>query len=100
MEKIKTRPFDAAEFLDTEEAQAEFLTAALEENDAEFFAYALGVVARARGMTLVAKESGLGRQSLYKALDDGGNPTLDTVLRVLDALGIRLVATPAHHAAE
>jgi probable addiction module antidote protein len=95
-----TKPFDAAEYLTSEVAQAEYLTAALEENDPEFFADAIGVVARARGMSRLAKETGLTRDTLYKAFSEDGNPTLDTLLRVLRALGIKLVATPAHDAAE
>jgi probable addiction module antidote protein len=95
-----TKPFDAAEYLTTEVAQAEHLTAALEENDPAFFADAIGVVLRARGMSQLAKKTGLTRDTLYKAFGEGGNPTLDTLFRVLRALGIRLVATPKHHAAE
>jgi probable addiction module antidote protein len=95
-----TKPFDAAEYLTTEVAQAEYLTAALEENDPAFFADALGVVSRARGMSQLAKDTGLTRDTLYKAFGEGGNPTLDTLFRVLHALGIRLVATPEPHVAE
>ena len=90
-----TIPWDSARYLDTEEAQAEYLTAALEENDPAAFADAVGVVARARGMSQLAKDAGLPRDTLYKAFRDGGNPTLDTTLRVLNALGIRLTASPA-----
>jgi len=92
---IKTRVFDAAVYLDDEEAIAEYLTAALETGDASFIADALGVVARAKGMTRIAEDAGLGRESLYKALREGANPELATVLRVIRALGLRLTATPA-----
>jgi probable addiction module antidote protein len=92
---IKTRVFDAAAYLDDEEAIAEYLTAALETGDASFIADALGVVARAKGMTRVAEDAGLGRESLYKALREGANPELATALRVICALGLRLTAAPA-----
>lgn len=82
--------FDAAEHLDTEEAQTEFLNDALESGDAGYIAHALGVVARARGMADLAEKTGIKRQQLYRALDQGGNPTLDTLTKVLSALGIRL----------
>jgi probable addiction module antidote protein len=94
---IKTRVFDAAVYLDNEEAIAEYLTAALETGDASFIADALGVVARAKGMTRIAEEAGLGRESLYKSLREGANPELATVLRVIRALGLRLTAAPAAH---
>jgi probable addiction module antidote protein len=90
-----TTLWDSARYLDSEEAQAEYLTAVLEENDAAAFADAVGIVARARGMTQLAKDAGMPRDTLYKALREGGNPTLDTVLRVLHALGIKLTAAPA-----
>jgi probable addiction module antidote protein len=92
---IKTRVFDAAVYLDDEEGISEYLTAALETGDASFIADALGVVARAKGMTRIAEDAGLGRESLYKALREGANPELATVLRVIRALGLRLTATPA-----
>jgi probable addiction module antidote protein len=94
---IKTRVSDAAVYLDNEEAIAEYLTAALETGDASFIADALGVVARAKGMTRIAEEAGLGRESLYKSLREGANPELATVLRVIRALGLRLTAAPAAH---
>lgn len=86
----ETARFDAAELLDTEEAQREFIAAALEDNDPEFIAHAIGVVARARGMTDLADRTGIKRQALYRALDKGGNPTLATLTKVMDALGMRL----------
>lgn len=92
---IETRPHDPARYLDTPEAQAEFITAALETEDAAFIAEALGVVAKARGMSQIARESGLSRENLYRSLSSGGNPELVTLLRVIHALGLRLSAAPA-----
>ncbi|CAO4144528.1 Putative addiction module antidote protein [Methylorubrum aminovorans] len=88
-------PYDSAEFLDSDEAVAEYLAAAIEEGDAALLRRALGVVARARGMTQIARETGLSRESLYRALSDDGNPSLDTALRVLNALNVRLSACVA-----
>lgn len=93
MTKVKTRRWDAAEYLETEEDMAAYLEAALEEGDAALVAAALGDIARAKGMTQVARDAGLGRESLYKALSPNGNPAFDTVLRVVRALGLRLHAT-------
>jgi probable addiction module antidote protein len=90
-----TRPFDAARYLESPDAVAEYLDAALETGDAAFIARSLGTIARARGMTEIAREAGLGRESLYKALGEHGNPELGTVLRVMKALGLRLTAAPA-----
>lgn len=87
---LKTEKLDIAELLDTPEAQAEFLSLALAEGDLAEITQALGIVARARGMTAVARDAGLGRESLYKALGEGGNPELGTVLRVVRALGLEL----------
>ena len=94
IEKIKTRPFDPAEYLGDDEAVAAYIEEALEIGDPAFIADALGVVARARGMSAIAKEAGLGRESLYKALSSDGNPEFATVLRVLKALGLRLSVSP------
>ena len=91
----KTHPFDPADYLDTEEAVAVYMTEALDTNDPAFIADALGVVARARGMTKVAREAGLSRESLYRALSPEGNPELSTVLRVIGVLGLRLSVRPA-----
>ena len=91
----KTRPFDPAAYLESEEAIAAYLTDALDSNDPGFIADAIGVVARARGMTRVAREAGLSRESLYRTLGQGGNPELSTLLRVLGALGLRLSIRPA-----
>jgi len=92
MAKTQTFPWDAAEYLETEEDMAIYLEAALEENDPALVAAALGDIARAKGMTQIAREAGLGRESLYKALSPEGNPELATVLKVLKALGLRLHA--------
>jgi len=95
---VKTSIFDAADYLDTAEAQAEYLTAALETGDAKFVRDAVGVVARARGMAKIAKESGLSRESLYKALGENGNPEFATVMRIVRALDLTLSARPARKA--
>lgn len=92
MRTIRTRRWDPAEHLQTEEQRIAYLEAALEDGDAAVVAAALGDIARAAGMTTVARESGLGRESLYKALSKGGNPELGTVLKVVAALGLRLKA--------
>jgi probable addiction module antidote protein len=91
----KTRPFDPAEFLDDDETIAAFIDAAIEEDDAAGIAHALGVVARARGMTQVARDAGVARESLYKTLSADGNPGLDTLLRVMKALRLKLSVSPA-----
>lgn len=91
---LKTTPFDAAEYLDTPEAQAEFITAALETGDAAFIRDAVNTVARARGMSEIAKSAGLSREGLYKALGEAGNPEFSTMLGVLRALGLGLTARP------
>jgi probable addiction module antidote protein len=89
--------FDAAEYLDSEEAVAEYLTAMIEEGDPAMLAAALGDIARARGMSEIAKASGLTREALYKALRPNAQPRFDTVSRVCAALGVRLVAQPVPH---
>jgi probable addiction module antidote protein len=93
--KTNTRPWDAAQHLESEEDMAAYLEAALEEGDASLVAAALGDIARAKGMTWIAKESGLGRESLYKALSPEGNPEFATVLKVVRSLGLRLHAKTA-----
>jgi len=93
MNKTKTVAWDAAEHLGTEEDMAAYLEAALEDGDPALVAAALGDIARAKGMTQIAREAGLGRESLYKALSPEGNPELATVLKVVRALGLRLHAT-------
>lgn len=84
--------FDAADYLDSDEAVAAYLTAALEDDDPDLFLTALKDVARARGMSQLAKDTGLGRESLYKALSPGAKPRYDTILRVVHALGVKLSA--------
>lgn len=93
MSKETYAPWDVAEVLTDEEAIIEYLEAALEENDPEFFVKAVGNVARATGMAAVAREAQLGRPSLYKALSGERDPRIGTVMKVLDALGIRLSVT-------
>ena len=93
MAKIQTRPWDAAEHLETKEDIALYLEAAFEDGDPGLIAAALGDVARAKGMTKVAADAGLGRESLYKALSPDGNPEFATVLKVMQALGLRLYAS-------
>ncbi|MFO0217754.1 MAG: addiction module antidote protein [Burkholderiales bacterium] len=89
--------FDAAEYLDSEEAVAEYLTAMIEEGDPAMLAAALGDIARARGMSEIAKASGLTREALYKALRPNAQPRFDTVSRVCAALGVRLGAQAVPH---
>ena len=96
MAKTRTKKWDAAEHLKTDEDMATYLEAALEEDDPALVAAALGDIARAKGMGELAKQTGLGRESLYKALSPKGNPELATVLKVLKALGLRLHATAEH----
>jgi probable addiction module antidote protein len=88
--------FDITEHLDSEEAIAVYLTAVMEENDPSELAHALGMVARARGMTQVAQDAGLAREALYKALRPGAQPRFETVQRVCTALGVKLSVTAAH----
>ena len=85
--------FDVVDFLDSEELMVEYLNAALEENDPRYFARALGNVARAKGMSSVSEATGLGRQALYRALSEDGNPRLDTLFKVLDSLQVKLTIT-------
>ena len=92
--KTKTTRFDAAAYLDTEQRQVAYITAALETGDADFVRDALGLVARARGMSEIAKGAGLNRESLYKALGEAGNPEFSTIMRVLRAMGLTLSARP------
>ncbi|MBI5440667.1 MAG: putative addiction module antidote protein [Deltaproteobacteria bacterium] len=89
---VKSAPFDAADYLTDDESVAEYLTAALDDPNPEVFLAAVKDVARARGMAQLAKETGLGRESLYKALSPGAKPRYDTVLKVIRALGISLHA--------
>jgi probable addiction module antidote protein len=97
MNKITTTPYDVAEHLRTTEESAAYLEACIEEanGDASFIAKALGDIARAKGMSQVAQDSGLSRESLYKALSGERNPSFDTILKVINALGLRLHTTVA-----
>jgi probable addiction module antidote protein len=88
----KLIPFDAARYLNDDEAIAEYLTAVLEADDPNLLLLALADVARAKGMAQVAKQAGLGRESLYKALAPGAKPRFDTVLKVIRALGVKFAA--------
>lgn len=98
MDKIKLRKWDSAEHLKTDEDMVSYLEACLDEagNDAAFIAKALGTIAHAKGMTQLAKDTGLGRESLYKALSGEGNPSFATILKAMSALGIKLHAEIAH----
>ncbi len=89
---MKTRRFDPAEHLKSPEAQAELISEAFATGDPKFIAHALGTVARARGMTDVARESGVSREALYRALSEKGDPRLSTLTNVLSALGFSLEA--------
>ena len=92
--KIKTKPFDVAEHLRDEEDMALYLKATLEENDSDSFLEALRTVARAKGMAQLAKDAGLGRESLYKTLSPGAKPRFDTILKITNALGLSLNVVP------
>jgi probable addiction module antidote protein len=96
MAKTKTRPWDVTQHLETSEDMAAYFEAALEDGDPVLIAAALGDIARAKGMAQIAREAGLARESLYKALSPEGNPEFATVLKVVRALGLRLHATAAH----
>ena len=88
--KEKITDFDPAAYLDSEETIAEYLTVTLEENDPDLLLSALSDVARARGVAQIAKNSGLGRESLYKALAPGAKPRFETIMKVMHALGVKL----------
>jgi probable addiction module antidote protein len=92
---VRVTDFDASEYLDDDEVVAEYLTAALEDPDPDVFLTAVGNVAKARGMTSIAENAGLGRESLYKALTPGAKPRYDTVLKVLHSLGVKLTVSAA-----
>src|SRR5271169_896833 len=98
MKKTKTSRYDVAEHLRTSEEMAAYLEACFEEanGDAAFIAKALGDIARAKGMAQVARDSGLSRESLYKALSGERSPSFDTILKVMDALGLKLHAEATH----
>jgi probable addiction module antidote protein len=94
--RTNTKKFDVAEFLQDEETIAEYLNMALEDPNPEMLLLAVKNIARAQGMTQLAKDTGLGRESLYKALSEGAKPRYDTLLKVVRALGIKLHAEPIH----
>ncbi|MFM0591492.1 addiction module antidote protein [Paraburkholderia dilworthii] len=94
MSKIKIARFDAAHYLDSEAMIAEYLNAALEEGDADLLLAAIADIAKARGIAKVASDAGLGRESLYKTLAPGSKPRMDTVFKLLRALGVKLNAVP------
>jgi probable addiction module antidote protein len=94
-EPIKLTKLDVVDYLKNDEVIAEYITAAIEENDPDFLLQALNDVARARGMGNIAALSGLGRESLYKALSPGAKPRFDTIMKVMQALGLRLKAEAA-----
>ena len=93
----KATEFDAAHYLESEAMIAEYLNLALASGDTDLLLAAIGDVARARGMAQIARDSGLGRESLYKALAVGAKPRFDTVFKVLQALGVQMQAHPATH---
>jgi len=88
--KLKTFKWDPAQHINTEKDVVAYLNAALEDGDPAIISAMLGYIARSKGMAAIAKKSGLGRESLYKALSKGGNPKIDTVLKVVHALGLKL----------
>lgn len=92
---MNTRPFDVIDYLDSEEAIAEYLNAVLEENNPELLLAAIGDVARARGIAKLAEDAGLSRESLYKTLRPGAKPRYETVMKILNALRVKLHAIPA-----
>lgn len=93
MSKLPTRAYDSADYIDTREAAAAYLEAALEDGDPQIIAATLGDIARSQGMAVIAERSGLTREALYKSLSADGNPRLTTLLGVLKAMGLRLSVT-------
>lgn len=93
--KYGVRPFDVAKYLDDDETIVAYLSDILADGDTDELLEALGEVARARGMSKLAENTGMGRESLYKALSPGAKPRFDTINRVLNALGVQLQAVPA-----
>ncbi len=96
---VKLTTFDPAEYLETEEDIALFMNEAFATGDYKHIAHCLGIVARAKGMTSIAKETGLAREQLYKSFSEDGNPTLKNTIAVMKALGVSLTATPTHQSA-
>jgi len=92
---MELMPLDVSRYLDSEEVISEFLLACLEEDDPNVFIAALGHVAKARGMSEIAKATGLGRESLYKSLAPGAHPRHETVRKIVEALGLRFTLAPA-----
>lgn len=91
---IETTPFDPAEFFTTDDSQIELIRDAIQTGHAGYIAAAIGAVAKVRGIAAVAEEAGMNRQTLHRALSEAGNPTLDTLVRVLDTLGLKLDVQP------
>lgn len=91
---VKVSKFDAVDYLDSEEMMAEYLTAAMEDENPDVFLAALSDVAKARGISQLAKDTGLGRESLYKSLTPGAKPRFDTIMKITKALGVPLVVKP------
>jgi probable addiction module antidote protein len=94
MARTKTKSYDLADYLDTPNAIAEYLTAAFETADTSFIAKAIGTAARAKGMTEIAKQAGLSRENLYRSLNGETKTELETIVRVLDAMGVQLTVAP------
>jgi|SRR5215831_17677718 len=94
MPKKKAKPFDASEHLESDDDIAAYITEAVQTDDMDTLIRAIGVAAKARGMTQIAKETGLSRESLYKALSGNGHPQFGTIVLVLKALGLRLTVEP------
>jgi probable addiction module antidote protein len=92
---LKTARWDASQFLDSDESIAAYLNAAFEDGDPGFIAASIGHVAKAKGMSQIARETGLSRENLYRALSDDGNPELSTMTKVMQALGMRIQIAPA-----
>ena len=99
MSKVPTRPYDSADYIDSPEAVAAYLDAALEDGDPQVIASTLGDIARSKGMAMIAARTGLAREALYKSLSADGNPRLTTLVSVLKAMGLRLSITVDEHAA-
>jgi probable addiction module antidote protein len=91
---LKTTRWDASEFLDSDESIAAYLNAAFEDGDPGFIAASIGNVAKAKGMSQIARETGLSRENLYRALSEHGNPELSTMTKVMQALGMRIQIAP------
>jgi len=93
MSKVTTRIWDASEHLDSPEVIAEYLTAAMEDGNPDLLLAVLGDIAKAKGMTQLARDTGLGRESLYKALTPGAKPRFDTIMKVIQGMGVHLRAS-------